>query len=471
MKCSKCGAHISEGSLYCEKCGEEVQIVPLYEAEAELTLKQSISAFFEEMSILNEEAAPKKRTKYIKVLLSLLLAAIIIIFVALLTIYMVQHSAGYYIRKGTQYTAASEYTQAFRSYERALELEPENIQARVALADLHCVTGKLEEYEQHLQIALQYEELSEDELLGIFERLIELYITQQRGTDIKNLLDQSDNPAVKEKFSHYMVKAPVAELTEGEYEGVQILKLSAEEGIDIYYTLDGSQPVPGENGQLYRLPIVLENGEFVVTACAVSQYGIPSDQVSFAYSVQNSNVSEPVVYPVSGSYALPQFIELDGNVDNVYYTTDGSTPNSTSKLYEGPIPMPLGNTVFKFVRIEQEESSRIVECKYQLELTDAITNVKAVNIVSDYALGVGKIKDQSGRIDETGAKLEFIYQCVMPIGEDGYFYIVYENFVDADGSSFYNGNEYGVNIYSGQLYQLQRDMYYNYELVEIESES
>ena len=473
MKCSKCGAHISEGSLYCDKCGEEVQIVPLYEVEAELNLKQSISAFFDEMGHQKEEASKKDvvRKKIAKTILYLLLAAIIIVFVTFLTIYVIQHSAGYHIRKGAKYTASFEYALARESYKKALELDEQNIRARIALADLFCITGKLQEYEQQLLIAMKYEELSEDEMLGVYERLIELYISRQHGNDVKTLLEQCESAYRKEQFAHYLAKNPTAELSAGEYQGVQILKLHAEDGCDIYYTLDGSTPVPGEEQQLYRVPIVLENGTFIVTACAVNSYGVPSNKVSFTYNIENGNVSEPVVYPAGGVYHVPQFIEVDGNVDNIYYTTDGSTPDSADKLYQGPIPMPLGETVFKFVRIEQEARSNIVQCKYQLELTDAITNAAAVNIVSDYALRAGKIKDPSGRIDEAGAKLEFIYQCVMPIGEEGYFYIVYENFVDSDGSSFYNGNEYGVNIYSGQLYQLQKDMYYNYELIEIESKS
>ena len=30
MKCSKCGAPIRSGHLYCDKCGHEVQLVPDY---------------------------------------------------------------------------------------------------------------------------------------------------------------------------------------------------------------------------------------------------------------------------------------------------------------------------------------------------------------------------------------------------------------------------------------------------------
>lgn len=30
LKCSKCGADIKDGSVYCDVCGEEVRIVPDY---------------------------------------------------------------------------------------------------------------------------------------------------------------------------------------------------------------------------------------------------------------------------------------------------------------------------------------------------------------------------------------------------------------------------------------------------------
>ena len=30
MKCQKCGAEIPEGKIYCEKCGQAIQMVPDY---------------------------------------------------------------------------------------------------------------------------------------------------------------------------------------------------------------------------------------------------------------------------------------------------------------------------------------------------------------------------------------------------------------------------------------------------------
>ena len=35
MKCPKCNRELKEGQLYCEVCGEEIQMVPEFEPEIE----------------------------------------------------------------------------------------------------------------------------------------------------------------------------------------------------------------------------------------------------------------------------------------------------------------------------------------------------------------------------------------------------------------------------------------------------
>lgn len=43
MKCPKCGTEIKEGYLYCQKCGEEIMMVPDYEVELEAGIEETIS--------------------------------------------------------------------------------------------------------------------------------------------------------------------------------------------------------------------------------------------------------------------------------------------------------------------------------------------------------------------------------------------------------------------------------------------
>lgn len=49
MKCQKCGARLPEGRLYCEQCGEEVQMVPDFEPELENSLTDVLSGLAREV--------------------------------------------------------------------------------------------------------------------------------------------------------------------------------------------------------------------------------------------------------------------------------------------------------------------------------------------------------------------------------------------------------------------------------------
>ena len=56
MKCSKCGCELTEGHLYCDKCGEEIRIVPDYEPEIEREMTETLATLFVELA---EETMPE----------------------------------------------------------------------------------------------------------------------------------------------------------------------------------------------------------------------------------------------------------------------------------------------------------------------------------------------------------------------------------------------------------------------------
>ena len=43
MQCPKCGAQMPDDKLYCEKCGEEINIVPDFEPEIENKIEETLS--------------------------------------------------------------------------------------------------------------------------------------------------------------------------------------------------------------------------------------------------------------------------------------------------------------------------------------------------------------------------------------------------------------------------------------------
>ena len=60
MKCPNCGSEMAEGSLYCEKCGEDIHIVPDFEPELEHNMEQTIHTI---LAGLEEEKANVQRQK------------------------------------------------------------------------------------------------------------------------------------------------------------------------------------------------------------------------------------------------------------------------------------------------------------------------------------------------------------------------------------------------------------------------
>ena len=51
MKCPKCGSELEEGKLLCEKCGEEVKIVPEFDIELEDKMKETISSMLQNIAV------------------------------------------------------------------------------------------------------------------------------------------------------------------------------------------------------------------------------------------------------------------------------------------------------------------------------------------------------------------------------------------------------------------------------------
>lgn len=58
------------------------------------------------------------------------------------------------------------------------------------------------------------------------------------------------------------------------------------------------------------------------------------------------NATTPTFTPVAGSYGVPQIVKIISNgADAIYYTTDGTTPDATSRLYMGSVIVPSSQTI------------------------------------------------------------------------------------------------------------------------------
>lgn len=477
MKCPNCGAEMQQGSLYCEQCGEDIHIVPDFEPEVEFNIEQTISGIAEDIQeereiSVQEDSQENGKRKNGKLRIHILIA----VFVSLLLLtggvsgvwFYQYNSVEIQVERAKQCVESGKYDRAIAYYKRALELDGSDIDIRFALAEVYFLKNNKVEYEYLLREIANDSNATAEQLESAYGKLIAIYRAREDFKSINELLLASDNEDILRTYQNYVAMAPEYSIQEGYYTDIQPLKLTAYGTGKIYYTLDGSEP--DENSTQYTAPIILDDGDYVVCAYFVNEYGMASECVKKAYHITIEALPVPEVSAMSGEYQFPINIEITNAGEEVYYTTDGSTPTLSSICYTGPIPMPLGKSSFKFIRIGSGRTSEVVERTYSLVMNTEYTPEQAESDVVAYSLQSGKIYDEAGHFDGSEAMYKYQYQYVTNISKIDDFYVISEIFRDADGILTKTGNHFAVNAYNGKIYKLQIDEKNNYTLVEIEEQ-
>lgn len=473
MKCPNCGAEMKEGALYCEQCGEDIHIVPDFEPEIEYNMEKTLSDIAKEMEPDETAAGQNPETPELQdwdktadtsvgrhpfrwkfIVLVAVLVVVAVVCIGFGISYSHYHSAAYQTRCAREYAASEEYDQAINCYERALELDKENITLKFELADVYFQKNNKMEYEYLLREIVTDSAATAEQLESAYGKLIAIYAAREDYKTINDLLLNCGNINIMSKYQSYMAMDPEFSLKEGYYTSIQPLKLSTFGSGKIYYTTDGSEP--GEHSQLYTAPILLENGDYCIKAVYINENGISSQVVTRNYHIEIEELSAPEVTAVSGDYEFPINIEV-ADAKDVYYTTDGTDPTQNSTAYTEPIPMPLGKSVFRFIRIAEGRKSEIVEKSYNLVMNTEFMPEDAVTKVVNYAIESGKITEESGHFDDSGAAYLYQYQYVTNINKVDDFYVIAEIYRDEDGAVTKTGNQFAVNAYTQELYKLQLD--------------
>lgn len=140
------------------------------------------------------------------------------------------------------------------------------------------------------------------------------------------------------------VKAPVFTPDGGSYYPSANVTLASEtDGAVIYYTLDGSDP--DETSLVYSSAIHL-TATTTVKAIAVKADMNNSDITEAEYIIENK-VSKPVFDKADGTYAAGTEVEISSATPGalIYYTTDGSQPNTGSASGYAPVTLTLTENV------------------------------------------------------------------------------------------------------------------------------
>ncbi len=130
----------------------------------------------------------------------------------------------------------------------------------------------------------------------------------------------------------------------GTYHSPQTITISDSlAGSTIYYTLDGSTPTRAS--AVYATPITISTST-TITAMAV-HLGVPqSNLVAGTFSILLPTAPPPLFSPPPSTYSSAQSVTLSNTANlQMYYTTDGSTPTTSSTPYAGPIAVSKNTTI------------------------------------------------------------------------------------------------------------------------------
>lgn len=481
MKCPRCGVNMKEGHLYCEECGNEIQMVPEFEPEIENSIFETLSDVAIEIGAdpliheWNEEQNDHKadtkeliyseKKKVTKIKWKTIIAAGVIFIIALAFIYgFWSNQPKELYQKAVRQMENGSYEAALASFENAVSRSDENVIYKNGMADCCILLGDETRAEQISREILLSDPANQEAYL----RLIKILKNRQDFVKINELLQACESREIVNQYLDYMANPPAFDMESGTYREKITVKLIANAAGTLYYTLDGS--VPTAESEIYTTPFTLESGSFTIRALFVNQYGVASELSKAVYFIDVSRPDAPAVSPESGEYNLPGYInvEIPQNC-KIYYTTDGTVPDASSSMYDKPIPMPAGNSSFSFVVCDEGGiCGKITERKYNLKLNAALSMEAASNQLMLVLKNAGVLQNLQGDVAGRQGRNIYTYKYALTI-EGKHYYLYREYYEETSGNSNVTGNDYVVNYMTGECFKAIRDQDASYELNVIEN--
>ena len=130
---------------------------------------------------------------------------------------------------------------------------------------------------------------------------------------------------------------------------------------------------------------------FSFKAIAYKQNWTPSPIATYNYTVQTTQA--PIANPLSGNYPYASTVELSTTTENaqIYYTIDGTTPSSSSTLYQSSIVIDRNFTLKAIAYRDRYSPSPVSTYNY----TTTIPTNRILNITFLETEIINKIEDRN----------------------------------------------------------------------------
>jgi N-acetylneuraminic acid mutarotase len=164
---------------------------------------------------------------------------------------------------------------------------------------------------------------------------------------------------------------PTFSVPTGSYASAQSVTISdTTNGAFIYYTTDGTTPTINSLGffPATSQPISIQHSE-TLKAIAVASGCLTSEVATATYTLP-PQAATPTFSLLAGTYTSFQTVTISDTTPGttIYYTTNGSTPTTSSSVYTGPITVTSSETLQAMAMANGYSISNIASAFYNLNL-------------------------------------------------------------------------------------------------------
>lgn len=292
MKCQKCGIEIPEDKIYCENCGNAVQMVPDYNPMEDIPIGKEDSEI-EGKEKLEEQEEIIEKTSFFAYFHKWRYVVGVLFFV-ILGVYAFQIS----YHRTLAAMGFVEKTDKVDESEKIDEVEEISFleKPKFSLPDgVYSYAPRLtitHPEEKKGSIYYTTNGTTPDVNSRIYDNPIEI---GEGKTVIRAIFIRSDGKQSEECDATYEIvfnipEEPSISLPSGTYQSSFQVSLTAQKDCKIYYTMDGEEP--GYQSMLYEGEITIPAGHTVLQAIAIDEEGGMSGIVEAIYNVTEKIVSE-----------------------------------------------------------------------------------------------------------------------------------------------------------------------------------
>jgi hypothetical protein len=172
-----------------------------------------------------------------------------------------------------------------------------------------------------------------------------------------------------------VTSGPVFSPSAGSYTTAQNVTITdSTSGAVIYYTTNGT--VPTKASSIYSGPIAVGTGTKTIEAMAVASGSSQSAVASATYVVNAAVTASPTFNPGGGSYSTAQSVTIADSTSGavIYYSTDGTTPTTSSTVYSTPITVAASETIIAIAVAPSAAASATATAVYIIQTAGSTIN-------------------------------------------------------------------------------------------------